>query len=1817
MAAPRQIGIEIKLDTTSVSTGSAQVSRDLDRMGTTAQQASLTASKGLGQLTVSLGDVARGGLALSAVAAGIQSIGAALTALPKSAFDYSKNLETTQVGMAGILGSMTAVNGQQLQYNAALSISSQMIRKLNDDALRTAASSQELTSTFQALLAPGLAARMTLEQIRELTVVGTNAVKSMGLSGAQVVQELRDLVSGGITAAGSQLASALGLKDEDIAKARASSEGLFSFLMDRLKGFKESADYFGNTLQGRMDTLQEGAVRVVSAGMEPLTQAIKTAAGEAAALFGVFEEGKDAQLNPLLVEAITEFSEKAVAAIDVSKRIIAVAWEHRDAIAAVWTAYKVFKFAEWATEATAVVQAKLALSQASRLAAMEAVVEASTNTTVVATSREKAAAYLAELQAKASSTQATAAATEAELLSLNAERNAIALKQASATAAFEQARASMAASEAHLVAARSAGALSFALAAAREASDALNAAQARRAALGNELAALTARQAQVEASVATATAAHTAASNAAAVASTQLAAATGAASIAGRAFSTVVGALGGPVGIAILAVSSLAMWLWKAKSASDEASDAMFRLNRAKAALDAGGAVKERDVVVIQSELQKAQAQLDELEKRAGNIAPNTTAQARFKAQLDAATAKVQEYEGLLEKSRTATSGAAQGTSGLTVTLAGAEQAWRKANDGVKTGSAAQEEYRQKLSASRTAYEAYKQALVNSGADRSKIDEAAKRQAENEKALADDRDKKIKEMGSASASAQAKAIDAQVAAVQHGYKLLAQQTADGLDEIDSLRKQDVISEYSFVQRKRDLALQDLAGKEESLRAELALLKGKKDSAKEQANLEGQLTELQQQRTNLQNKAARDLQELLVKPQNELLQSTRQATQSIYDQAAALEAQNSVFGQGAAAITGLNIAQLEKTKADLEATENVIPGYIDQINRQIAALKRLQTAQYDAAGLDAGKKATEEAARASERIAEQAIKQNEQIAQSLTDNLMRGGKSAADYLKDLFRTLVLRPVLSFIVNPITGAISGLINQVLGLGGSSSGSGISGLSGAGSLLNGTGLLGSAGTALGTAGTSALATAQGWLGMTGTAAQASTAAANGVAYAATGSGSMAATIGSYAPYVAAALLAYNVLSSMDGGETRTGGQYSVAYGGELKNNRRGESYQYVGQQYNRDNSLNADGTRTAVTNGQAYLIEADGMGKQEKAVKDAVAATATSINDTLKALGSKATTTGYWAGLETSGNGRGGVFSGGSLSNGKTFGESGKGDNYSGTLYEKWSTNSPNSEEAMANFTLDLKQSYLQALQADMDEIPKVVGNMLKDQNVEELSSDAVDTLIAAIGSQITAVKQFGQVVDSMPFEDLKGLSFDAAAGLVELSGGIDKLSSNLSSYLQNYYSETERQDQVRKNITASLADVGLSLPATREAFKALVEAQDKETESGRKAWIALMAVQDAFASVTPSAEEAAKAVADQAAAEKAAAEEKAKAAADAAAALKAANKSATDAAYQALQNSVSAQKTALQATEQTVQATISKLKSLFDTLGSAVSELYAENASTAAQSAAQGKQFIADAVAAAQNGGALPDQEALTAAIAAVRASITRGNYATPEDMERDRMVLAAQLNALKGVTGTQLTTAEEQLQATQTEIARLDTLLDTQKAALDALRGNVTATLSVSEAVAKLAAAVLKESADATAVATKPATTSESTSGASSQFVVGGGGSGSGSSGSSSSGTSGSSGSTGASSLFVVGGSPVKSFAVGTDYVSNDMLAQIHQGERIVPAAYNRSDATNAELLGVLQIIAALLERSSGSVSKVADILSSVQRGPFIMTKNVA
>lgn len=197
---------------------------------------------------------------------GIQGLASAFNTVIGGAYEFQKSMEQNAVGISGILTSMYDLDGATLKWGDAMKISNGILKDLSSEALRTTATTQDLLETFRALLGPGTGAGMTIKQIEHLSVVGTTAVKSLNLPSNQVIQELRDLVAGGIRPSSSTLATALGLKDADIKAAKASSEGLYNFLIKRLKGFERASDETNKTVFGRLEQMKEGLQRVVAGG---------------------------------------------------------------------------------------------------------------------------------------------------------------------------------------------------------------------------------------------------------------------------------------------------------------------------------------------------------------------------------------------------------------------------------------------------------------------------------------------------------------------------------------------------------------------------------------------------------------------------------------------------------------------------------------------------------------------------------------------------------------------------------------------------------------------------------------------------------------------------------------------------------------------------------------------------------------------------------------------------------------------------------------------------------------------------------------------------------------------------------------------------------------------------------------------------------------------------------------------------------------------------------------------------------------------------------------------------------------------------------------------------------------------------------------------------------------------------------------------------------------------------------------------------------------------------------------------------------------
>lgn len=73
-----------------------------------------------------------------------------------------------------------------------------------------------------------------------------------------------------------------------------------------------------------------------------------------------------------------------------------------------------------------------------------------------------------------------------------------------------------------------------------------------------------------------------------------------------------------------------------------------------------------------------------------------------------------------------------------------------------------------------------------------------------------------------------------------------------------------------------------------------------------------------------------------------------------------------------------------------------------------------------------------------------------------------------------------------------------------------------------------------------------------------------------------------------------------------------------------------------------------------------------------------------------------------------------------------------------------------------------------------------------------------------------------------------------------------------------------------------------------------------------------------------------------------------------------------------------------------------------------------------------------------------------------------------------------------------------------------------------------------------------------------------------------------------------------------------SFATGTDSVPYDMVAKIHEGERITPKAYNRSDSTNEEIVSELS---ALRESNNRMLAELVEIKRTNKRISDITEKS--
>jgi hypothetical protein len=383
-----------------------------------------------------------------------------------------------------------------------------------------------------------------------------------------------------------------------------------------------------------------------------------------------------------------------------------------------------------------------------------------------------------------------------------------------------------------------------------------------------------------------------------------------------------------------------------------------------------------------------------------------------------------------------------------------------------------------------------------------------------------------------------------------------------------------------------------------------------------------------------------------------------------------------------------------------------------------------------------------------------------------------------------------------------------------------------------------------------------------------------------------------------------------------------------------------------------------------------------------------------------------------------------------------------------------------------------------------------------------------------------------------------------------------------------------------------------------------------------------------------------------------------------------KTAVGNALSTLQRSVDAQRKTIQAQQQVAQEQVQNLNSIFSTLKSGIQSLYQSSETASRFNAQTATSFLNTALATAQASGYLPDSTELADAVNAAVSGINQSVYASEADAEFARMVLAGTLGKLKDLSGAQLDTAEALVKNSEDQLTALDDLLKSAQDQIDAVNGVNVSVMSVSAAMGALATAIQNQaaaqaaSAAAAAAAAARPTNPYNTNGqysnsdllqpystsdtpelrnakvaAQTGITV----------------TSNDSAMTAAAKLLYLsatgGGAPGDlfnqvsaqvggsipnalnwdgsrealeqlrtqySFAVGTNYVPYDMVAQIHEGEAIVPKAYNpaagaqMSDDLLAELIVEVQRLQSAVRDGTVQQRRTAEAVNGNPDQPMLV-----
>lgn len=468
---------------------------------------------------------------------------------------------------------------------------------------------------------------------------------------------------------------------------------------------------------------------------------------------------------------------------------------------------------------------------------------------------------------------------------------------------------------------------------------------------------------------------------------------------------------------------------------------------------------------------------------------------------------------------------------------------------------------------------------------------------------------------------------------------------------------------------------------------------------------------------------------------------------------------------------------------------------------------------------------------------------DQVGQSFTDALMQGGKSVAEYLKGLFRTLVLRPILA----PVGAAMASLLSGPAAAAQGGSAGGLGSLGSLQNLLNPSKIFSSFGDSLAFAADSAGQ----WL------VNNTSGMLNQLGGKLMGNAGAIGTLGSYA---GGAMAGIGIGRTISGGYSAFGSSGNTAvnagtiigsiFGGPIGGAIGGAVGGLVNRAFGRKapvtQSQGISGTFSeAGANVQQYQdwFAKGGWFRSDKSGTNYSAVSAEMDSFLDAALAQVASTTRSYAQL---------MSLNADAINGIT----------QSVKINLQGLNAQQQEQAIADalagFGSRLAQELLGTFETTVTQRKTFFGRVIETSvttwvagpfvRAGETAGEALQRLGMALGVTNQIFDTLGTTLFAA---SLQGADF--ASSLVDVFGGLENLQAATAAYYQAFYSDAERLATGTRQMGQALQALGVAVPTSRDGFRSLVEAQDLTTEAGRSTYAALMGLAPAFAELTQAMEQ----------------------------------------------------------------------------------------------------------------------------------------------------------------------------------------------------------------------------------------------------------------------------------------------------------------------------------------------------------------------------